>query len=118
MLNHFFSSGYSGLRGWLLQRATALIMALYSLLLLGLLLKHPPVTAEIWQALFAPVWMRLATILFLFSLYLHAWLGVRDILKDYVQPPKIRAALQATVVLALMVYGVWTVIILLVMNYE
>ncbi|MCE9633825.1 MAG: succinate dehydrogenase, hydrophobic membrane anchor protein [Methylophilales bacterium] len=112
MLNHIFSSGYSGLRGWLLQRATALIMALYSLLLLSLVLMHPPVNAETWQALFAPLWMRLATMLFLFSLYLHAWLGVRDILKDYVQAPKIRAALQATVLLALIAYSLWTVNIL------
>jgi succinate dehydrogenase / fumarate reductase membrane anchor subunit len=112
MLNHFFSSGYSGLRGWLLQRVTALIMALYSLLLLGLMLMQSPSQFELWQALFQPMWMRLFTGLFLFSLYLHAWLGMRDILKDYVQPPKIRAVLQWLVVALLVVYAVWTVMIL------
>lgn len=112
MLNHFFSSGYSGLRGWFLQRATAVIMALYTILLLALVLIKPPVNVEVWQALFAPLWMRFATLLFLLSLYLHAWIGVRDILKDYVQALKLRAVLQTLVVLALIAYSLWTVNIL------
>jgi succinate dehydrogenase / fumarate reductase membrane anchor subunit len=112
MLNHFFSSGYSGLRGWLLQRVTAVLMAVYSLLFLTLVIVEPPVHYEIWRTMFATMWMRFATILFLFSLYLHAWLGMRDILKDYVQPPKIRSALQWLVILLLLAYAVWTIDIL------
>ena len=112
MLNGILGSGYSGLRGWLLQRVTAVIMVVYSVLLINLVIATPPVHVEIWQTLFKPVWMRLATMFFLFSLYLHAWLGVRDILKDYVQVVKIRAGLQWVVILLLVVYAVWTVDIL------
>ena len=30
--------------------------------------------------------MKLATFLFLVSLFLHAWIGMRDILMDYIKP--------------------------------
>ena len=112
MVKHLFSSGYSGLRAWLLQRATALVMAVYAVLMLVLLLLQAPLHYDNWQALFLPLWMRIATALFLFSLYAHAWLGMRDILKDYVQHLKIRNGLQKLVVLLLIVYAIWTIKIL------
>jgi succinate dehydrogenase / fumarate reductase membrane anchor subunit len=101
-----------GLRGWLIQRISALVMAIYTLLLLVTLIVDPVHDHVSWQALFASAWMQYATLLFFVSLFLHSWVGVRDILMDYVHPTGVRFALMVLVILALIVYAGWTMQIL------
>ena len=100
-----------GLRDWLAQRVTAAIMALYTLILAGVLLKGSFAYGA-WKDLFAQGWMRVATLLFAASLAWHAWVGVRDILMDYVRPDGVRLTLQILVLLVLASYLGWTVQIL------
>ena len=90
-----------------MQRVTAVVMVVYILLLMVVFMVSPPSDYGSWKALFSNQWMRAATLLFLLSLFMHAWIGVRDILMDYVRPTGLRLALQIVVVLALMFYGVW-----------
>jgi succinate dehydrogenase / fumarate reductase membrane anchor subunit len=101
-----------GLRDWLAQRITGLIMALYSVILAVVLLSGQPITHAVWRDLFAQGWMRVATLLFAASLAWHAWVGVRDILMDYVKPAGVRLSLQVLVLLALAGYLGWTIQIL------
>lgn len=54
-----------------------------------------------WQALFAPLWMRLMMLLFTMALALHAWIGMRDILMDYVRPLGLRLAAYLIVIVTL-----------------
>jgi succinate dehydrogenase / fumarate reductase membrane anchor subunit len=56
--------------------------------------------------------MKLATFVFLVSLFLHAWIGMRDILMDYIKPTGVRLGLQVVVVLALVAYAGWALQIL------
>ena len=56
--------------------------------------------------------MRVATLLFAASLAWHAWVGVRDILMDYVQPVGVRLTLQVIVLLTLAGYMGWTIQVL------
>ena len=56
--------------------------------------------------------MRVATLLFAFSLAWHAWVGVRDILMDYIKPDGPRLALQVLTLLLLATYVGWTVQVL------
>jgi succinate dehydrogenase / fumarate reductase, membrane anchor subunit len=101
-----------GLRDWLAQRISAVIMAVYTLLLVVVFLKSTPLTYAAWKDLFAQGWMRVATLLFAASLAWHAWVGVRDILMDYVKPDGLRLALQVVTLLTLAVYVGWAVQIL------
>jgi len=101
-----------GLRDWLAQRITAVIMALYTLLVGAMLLKNAPFTYPAWKELFAQGWMRVATLLFAASLAWHAWVGVRDILMDYIKPDGLRLTLQVMTVLLLAAYVGWTIQIL------
>ena len=101
-----------GLRDWLAQRITAVIMALYTLIMAGVFLNHAPFTYGTWKALFAQGWMRVATLLFALSLAWHAWVGMRDILMDYVKPDGLRLALRIGVLLLLAAYVGWTIQIL------
>ena len=100
-----------GLRDWLVQRITAVIMALYTLIMLAVLF-NKSFNYDSWKALFAQGWMRVATLLFAASLAWHAWVGMRDILMDYVKPDGLRLALQVVTLLTLAVYVGWAVQIL------
>jgi succinate dehydrogenase / fumarate reductase membrane anchor subunit len=101
-----------GTTGWLLQRLTGLVMAVYTLGMLVCLLVHAPGTYGEWKALFSGTFVRLASMLFILALLYHAWIGMRDIFMDYVKPAGIRLALQFAVVVALLFYLIWAASIL------
>ena len=87
-------------------------MALYTLLFLCALIDANRVDFTAWRQLFAPQWMKLATLLFLVSLYLHAWIGVRNIFMDYVKSSALRLVLYVLVIAALIAYTGWSAQIL------
>ena len=101
-----------GMRDWLAQRLTALLMALYSAMLAVVLMRGEPITYPVWKDLFAQGWMRVVTLLFAVSLVWHAWVGTRDILMDYVKPDGLRLALQVLTLLLLAAYMGWAIQIL------
>ncbi len=101
-----------GLTDWLAQRITAAIMAVYTIIVLAVLLGGVPITYPVWKDLFTQGWMRVATLLFAASLAWHMWVGVRNILMDYIQPEGLRLALQVLVLLTIAAYVGWTVQIL------
>ena len=101
-----------GLKDWLVQRMTAAVMALYTLLVLVIVLLNGGVDHGLWLALFSNAAFRLATFLFMVSLLYHAWIGVRDVYMDYIKPVGLRLALQVATVLLLVAYLGWTIQIL------
>jgi succinate dehydrogenase / fumarate reductase, membrane anchor subunit len=48
----------------------------------------------------------------LLSVYYHAWIGIRDVLMDYIKPVSIRLSLQVLVILALFAFTIWSIAIL------
>jgi succinate dehydrogenase / fumarate reductase membrane anchor subunit len=112
MVNRIVVGAHYGLRDWLIQRVTAVVMAAGSLLLGGYLLLHPHMGYDRWTGLFISQPVRAFALLFLFSLYYHAWIGIRDIVMDYVNPTGVRLVIHVLVILALMLYTIWSVQIL------
>jgi succinate dehydrogenase / fumarate reductase membrane anchor subunit len=101
-----------GLGGWLTQRVSAVIMAVYTLIVLCVLVVQTPDSYAAWKSLFAAGWMRAATLLFFAALLMHAWVGMRDILMDYIKPAGWRLVLEVVVILVLVTYAGWAVQIL------
>ncbi len=101
-----------GLRDWLAQRFTAVVMAVYTLVLLGWLLTLPELSYGAWAGMFASTWMKTLTLVALLALAWHAWIGVRDVFMDYVKPVWLRLALQVATIVALLGYAAWAVQIL------
>ncbi len=100
------------MRLWLSQRLSAVIMAAYIVLLIVLLIIQRPVGFEAWHVFVSPIWFKFITLLFFISLFIHAWLGVSDVFKDYIFNKKLRAYLQIIVDILLVVYLIWVSIIL------
>ena len=112
MVNRVIVGAHYGLRDWLAQRVTAGIMAVYSVILAVVLLSGQPIGYAVWHDLFTQGWMRVATLLFAVSLAWHAWVGVRDIIMDYIKPTGLRLALESLVLLTIAGYVAWAIQIL------
>jgi succinate dehydrogenase membrane anchor subunit len=112
MVRRVVTGAHYGLRDWLAQRVTAVIMVIFTLLLAGILLISPPHDDASWKAIFSNRWMRIASFLFFVSLFWHAWVGMRNILMDYVHTTSVRLMLEILVILSLVFYAIWSVEIL------
>jgi succinate dehydrogenase / fumarate reductase, membrane anchor subunit len=112
VINRIVVGAHYGLKDWIAQRATAVIMAVYSVLIAVVLLIVRPGTFEAWHGVFANGVIKFMTFLFFVSLFYHAWIGVRDIWMDYVKPTGIRLTLHVLTICALVGYTAWAAAIL------
>jgi succinate dehydrogenase / fumarate reductase membrane anchor subunit len=101
-----------GLKDWLAQRVTAIVLVVYTLLWLAIAVDHGGIDYPLWRGLFANGAFRVATLLFWLALLWHAWIGVRDIWMDYIKPTALRLTLEVLTVLSLVGYAGWAVEIL------
>lgn len=101
-----------GLGDWLAQRISATVLAVYALFLIGLLLFTRDVSYTGWAGLFAPLWMKIVTLVAIAALLYHTWVGMRDIWMDYVRPTGIRLSVQVLTLLWLLFCFVWSTQIL------
>ncbi len=92
------SPGLQGLRPWMIQRVSAVYIALYIFYLAIVVTVDSPLNPSDWAHWVATAYNNIAMGLFLIALLWHAWIGVRDIILDYV--PNVVARL-----LALMLVG-------------
>jgi succinate dehydrogenase / fumarate reductase membrane anchor subunit len=112
MVNRVVTGAHYGLRDWLIQRITAVVMAAYIVVLAVYLLMQPYWDYDVWTALFSSQMVRTFSLMFLLSLFFHAWIGVRDIVMDYIKPAGVRLVIHVLVILALLLYTIWSVQIL------
>jgi succinate dehydrogenase / fumarate reductase membrane anchor subunit len=101
-----------GMRTWILQRLTALYMLIYLLVFGVSLLSQPVHDFSNWRSHFSAVFPNIATLLFFFSLLFHAWVGVRDILIDYVHASSLRLLLWIIITLGLVMLAIWISMVL------
>ena len=101
-----------GLRDWLAQRITSVVMALFTVAVIVQILLPGEMGYDKWSAMFSRQWMKVLTFTAVVSLLLHAWVGVRDILMDYVKPLGTRLALQAATIVWLVGCAGWAVQVL------
>ncbi len=106
------SFGRSGLYDWMIQRVTAIVLALYTLFIVGYLVINPDLTYTQWNALFEQTWVRIFSLMALLSFGAHAWIGLWTISTDYIKAMFFRFVFQALSGLVMFVYVVWGVQIL------
>jgi succinate dehydrogenase / fumarate reductase membrane anchor subunit len=88
-----------GFRDWLAQRITAIVMGLYTVILLASFLTTNDFSYNGWAGLFARQWFKIATFVTLLTMFYHVWVGMRDIWMDYVKPVIARLLLQSATIL-------------------
>lgn len=112
MVTNVTSLGRSGVYDWMMQRVTAVVLALYSLFILGFLVLTPEIGYGEWKALFESTCVRIFSLLAIISLALHAWVGLWTVSTDYIKPTGIRFVFQAVCGLVTFIYVVWSAQIL------
>src|SRR5690606_38514226 len=112
MVTNITNFGRSGLADWLMQRATAVILLVYTLFMVGVFLVIPNLDYQSWIGLFQCTWMRIFSMLALLSIAAHAWIGLWTVATDYIEPTGIRLVFRLFVILALFAFVVWGVQVL------
>jgi succinate dehydrogenase / fumarate reductase membrane anchor subunit len=120
-----------GMRDWLAQRITAVVMGVFTIVLLVQYLL-PAYARNVageritdasgklvalsgydkWAGIFTPQWMKLLTFVVILSLAYHAWVGMRDVWMDYVKPFALRLTLQMLTIVWLVACLGWAVQVL------
>ncbi len=104
----------SGLRAWTIQRISAIYIALFTFAVMtGLLMNGMPADHAAWKALLSSPLVNLAVMAFFLALLMHAWIGARDVIIDYVHPLAARFTVLALAAIFLIVCGLWAARVLL-----
>lgn len=101
-----------GLRDWLAQRITAVLMALFTVVLLAQVIFGERISYDKWSGIFSHQWMKFLTFVVILSLAYHAWVGLRDIFMDYIKPVGIRLGLQVFAIVWLLGCAGWAIQVL------
>ena len=97
----------AGLGAWVVQRLSAVYLGLFFLFLIGHFVFSPPASYEAWRLWVAQPHISMALLLFFLSLLMHAWVGIRNVLIDYIKPFGLRVVLLALTGFALIACGTW-----------
>ncbi len=106
------SGAHYGLRDWMSQRITAVLMALFTIAVLVQVMWPGEMGYERWAAIFSRQWMKVLTFAIIVSLAIHVWVGMRDVLMDYVKPVGVRLVLQVFAIVWLAGNAGWAVQVL------
>jgi len=101
-----------GLRDWMAQRATSMLMAIFTVVVVAQVLFGGPLDYYRWAAIFSAQWMKVLTFVVIVSLMVHVWVGMRDIWMDYVKPVVARLALDVATIVWLVGCAGWAIQVL------
>lgn len=100
----------SGSRDWVMQRISAAVLAVYTVVLVGFFLFNQ-VDYQAWHGFMMSLPMKLFSLVAILSLVAHAWVGMWTVLTDYVKSSGVRFVLQSLIIVAILVYLFWGVMI-------
>ncbi len=100
------------MRAWLIQRLSAVYLSLFLLYVLFWWLTTDRLSYTEWRQLIGQPFMAVALGLFFSALLVHAWVGMRDVLVDYIPHIGLRFFILIGVALFLLALGIWVALIL------
>jgi succinate dehydrogenase / fumarate reductase membrane anchor subunit len=112
MVKSVLGVSHQGLRDWMFQRISAIVMAIYSIGFIAFFVFHRDLSFAEWHGLFANMWMKVATLLVIVALLFHAWIGIWTVFTDYVKPFVLRTILNFFVLIMLAACFFWGLLIL------
>lgn len=107
------SAAMSGFRAWLIQRITAVLLVIGSCLLLSLFFVQPVADYTSWQEWIQKPLPVIAMLLFGVAIAMHAWVGIRDVIMDYIHSATQRVAFLTVLAVYLLGNLFWLIWILL-----
>lgn len=119
MATQITSYARNGVSDWLVQRVTAYILAVYTIVVVVFFIMQPNVTYAGWNGFMSQTWMQVFTLMALLATCAHAWIGMWTVGTDYLREHlmgeranAIRAIYLVACVLITITYLVWGIEIL------
>lgn len=84
MVTSVSTLGRNGVADWIIQRVSALILAVYTIFIVAFISINPQLDFATWHGLFDQLWMRIFSLMALISMAAHGWIGLWAVLTDYV----------------------------------
>jgi len=112
MVKSVLGVNHKGLRDWVIQRISAVLMGVYVIGLGFYFAFHSDLSFVEWHTLFSQTWVKIMTILVILGMMYHAWIGMWTIFTDYVKPYLIRSILNIVVLFTLSACFIWAILIL------
>lgn len=100
----------SGVRDWVMQRISAVVLAVYSVVMVCFFLFNK-VDFLVWHTFMTSLPMKLFSLLAVLSLVAHSWVGMWTVLTDYIKSSGLRLVLQSLIIIAIIVYLFWGVLV-------
>jgi len=102
-----------GMRDWLMQRVTAVLMAVFTIIVIAqLVFSKGPVSYELWAGISAAQWMKSLTFAVILAMLWHVWVGMRNVFQDYVKPYAVRFVMHVFAIVWLTACGGWAIQVL------
>ncbi len=99
-----------GLGAWWWQRLTAVYLALFLVLALGWLVGNPPLDYAQWREWLGLYPVRVALALFVLAVGVHGYIGMRDVMMDYVPEGPLRVGALGLGTLLVGFFMVWGIL--------
>ena len=106
------TGAHYGLRDWMAQRVTAVLMALFTIVLLAQVIFGGRLGYDSWAGIFSSQWMKTLTFVVILAMLYHVWVGVREIFMDYIKPDSIRLSLYVFAIVWLVGCAGWAIQVL------
>lgn len=105
-------TNFTGLRAWTVQRVTAVYMLLFIVFFLAHFVVDPPHSFQAWHGWMTGSRVSIVTTAFFAALLAHAWVGLRDVILDYIHAIAVRVGLLVLLGFGLTALALWVVRIL------
>lgn len=106
-----------GVRTWVIQRLSAVYIAAFMVMFVFQLATQPPIDFQSWHSMMASPLVNIAFICFWIAVISHAWIGMRDVIMDYVHDDTLRFIVLSLLGLFLVFMLVWLVKILITVGF-
>ena len=103
MVTNITSLTGNGLKDWLIQRVTAVYLAVYVFFIIAYLVNHPGLAFIQWSTFFDSMLIKSLTILAAIAFSLHTWIGIWTVTTDYITCTAVRLSVQLAVLAWLIV---------------
>ena len=103
-----------GVLDWVIQRISAVLLAIYTIGIIGFFIAHPKLEFEAWRDLFSSQLVRIFSLITLLFLCGHMWVGMWTIITDYLTPLQlgsfakpIQGLCQIGIISLIIFYAIW-----------
>lgn len=96
-----------GLKSWIWQRISALYLGVFLIYLIIALLQIDTLTYSSWLHWVSAPFNSTFLLIGFFMLAIHAWIGLKDVIMDYIHPLMLRILVMMLSALGLLICLVW-----------